>query len=73
MTKHDLLNDIHARVVRLETIAEANKELLSDMQKKVNHLEHVRGVIAALGGILGAIAGLIGSAVINIFTMRSGQ
>ena len=44
MTKHDLLNDIHARVVRLETIAEANKEVLADMQKKVNHLEHIRGV-----------------------------
>lgn len=73
MTKHDLLNDIHARVVRLETIAEANKEVLADMQKKVNHLEHIRGVIAAMGGILGAIAGLIGSAVVNIFTMRNGQ
>jgi hypothetical protein len=26
-----------------------------------------------LGGILGAIAGLIGSVVVNIFTMRHGQ
>jgi hypothetical protein len=73
MTKHDLLNDIHARVVRLETIAEGNKEVLSDLQRKVNHLEHVRGVIATLGGILGAIAGLIGSVVVNIITMRHGQ
>lgn len=73
MTRHDLLSDIHARVVRLETIAENNKELLTDMQKKVNHLEHVRGVIATLGGILGAIAGLAGSAIVNIFTMRNGQ
>lgn len=73
MTKHDLLNDIHARVVRLETLAEGNKELLGDLQKKVNHLEHVRGVIATLGGILGAIAGLIGSVVVNLFTVRHGQ
>jgi hypothetical protein len=73
MTKHDLLNDIHARVVRLETLAEGNKELLSDLQKKVNHLEHVRGVIATMGGILGAIAGLVGSIVVNLFTVRNGQ
>lgn len=73
MTKHDLLSDIHARVVRLETIAEQNKDVLGDLQKKVNHLEHIRAVIATMGGILGAIAGLIGSAVVNIFSMRNGQ
>jgi hypothetical protein len=73
MTRHDLLNDIHARVVRLETLAEGNKEVLSDLQKKVNHLEHVRGVIATMGGILGAIAGLIGSIIVNLFTVRNGQ
>lgn len=70
MTKHDLLNDIHARVVRLETIAESNKEILGDLQKKVNHLEHIRGVIAILGGTLGAIAGLIGTAVVNLWSNR---
>ena len=73
MTRHDLLSDIHARVVRLETLAEANKDLLADLQRKVNHLEHLRGVIATMGGILGAIAGLVGSAIVNIFTMRNGQ
>jgi hypothetical protein len=71
MTKHDLLNDIHARVVRLETIAEQNKEVLSDMQKKVNHLEHLRGVIAILGGTLGAVAGLIGTVVLQFFNGRN--
>lgn len=73
MTRHDLLNDIHARVVRLETMAEQNKEILNDLQKKVGHLEHIRGVIATMGGVLGAIAGLVGSAIVNIFTMRAGQ
>ena len=73
MTKHDLLNDIHARVVRLETIAESNKEILGDLQKKVNHLEHIRGVIALLGGTLGAIAGLAGTALVNFISWGKGQ
>ena len=71
MTRHDLLNDIHARVVRLETIAEQNKEVLSDMQRKVSHLEHIRGVIAILGGTLGAVAGLIGTFILQFFSGRN--
>jgi len=70
MTKHDLLNDIHARVVRLETMAESNKDILTDMQRKVNHLEHIRGVIALLGGSLGAIAGLAGTFFINLWSNK---
>ena len=71
MTKIDLLNDIHARVVRLETIAENNKDVLADLQKKVDHLEHIRGVIAILGGTLGALAGFIGTFVMQFFWGKS--
>ena len=70
MNKADLLNDIHARVVRLETLTESNKEILADMQRKVNHLEHIRGVIAILGGSLGAIAGLAGTFLVNLWSSK---